>query len=187
VDGVEKPYSVGYRVGSSSFNIFSVDDLEQYVENGYNSVLLDNQPKEVSLFDLVPDLIMGWYNGPRYTAQDIKLKMQIGQGGYSVVYKAKINDQPVAVKQVTFTKESQNEKNKIRREFGRELSLHSCLDHPNIVRVNGISLDKNLSIIMDHCSFGDLFGLLCNWSRDVPYKFRFRVAIELALQYCHRS
>eukprot|EP01124_Arcella_intermedia_P029708 TRINITY_DN6356_c0_g1_i12.p1 TRINITY_DN6356_c0_g1~~TRINITY_DN6356_c0_g1_i12.p1 ORF type:complete len:1927 (+),score=345.99 TRINITY_DN6356_c0_g1_i12:34-5814(+) len=172
-------------IGTLSFNVVAVSELESHVNNGEEIILLDTRSTYLS--ELVPDLVMGFYEGPRFSAASINLKKICGQGGFATVYKAKIEARSVAVKQVIDRGETANTKNTSRREFGRELAIQSVLDHNNIVKILGISIDSHLSLVMDYCTYGDLLSLLSNHAREIPGVLRFKIAYEIAiaLQYCH--
>ena len=47
------------------------------------------------------------------------------------------------------------------RNFRREIEIHSRLNHPNIVKMNGwFADDKKLYIILEYCPSGELFSIL---------------------------
>ena len=50
---------------------------------------------------------------------------------------------------------------KYMRNFRREIEIHSRLNHPNIVKMNGwFADDKKLYIILEYCPSGELFSIL---------------------------
>lgn len=86
--------------------------------------------------------------------------MQIGQGTYSSVYKARdlLNDRIVAVKKVRFV----NMEPESVRFMAREIQILRRLDHPNCMKLKALVTSKysgSLYLVFDYMEH-DLVGLL---------------------------
>jgi len=95
----------------------------------------------------------------------IKLIEQLGEGNYGVVYKGLCNDENCEVTNCVIKSPKLNnnkdQNKKIIKDFICEGSIMSQLDHPNIVKIMGISTDKfiidnSLKIVLKIYSHGDL-------------------------------
>jgi serine/threonine protein kinase len=88
---------------------------------------------------------------------DIALDTQIGQGGFSMIYKGMWNYLPVAVK-VIF---DPNVTEELLNEFNNEIKMLYLLRHPYITLLIGIcSKPQKLAIITEHVPNGSLFEFL---------------------------
>lgn len=85
--------------------------------------------------------------------------MQIGQGTYSSVYKARdvVNDKLVALKKVRFD----NHDSESVRFMAREIVLLRKLDHPNVIKLEGLITSPtscSLYLVFEYMEH-DLVGL----------------------------
>ena len=85
--------------------------------------------------------------------------MQIGQGTYSSVYKARdlVNDKVVALKRVRFEKMDPESI----RFMAREIVILRRLDHPNIIKLEGLIVSRtscSLYLVFEYMEH-DLTGL----------------------------
>lgn len=85
--------------------------------------------------------------------------MQIGQGTYSSVYKARdlVNDKVVALKRVRFEKMDPESI----KFMAREIVILRRLDHPNIIKLEGLIVSKTSCSLYLVCEYmeHDLTGL----------------------------
>jgi len=74
----------------------------------------------------------------------------------------------------------------IHSQFRREVTIHSALDHPTILKLIGICL-KPLSIVLEYCPHTTLYDILHNYDLCLPVTLRLRYLIDIikAIQYLH--
>lgn len=116
----------------------------------------------------------------------------------SLVYTALLNQKPVVVKKMN-PNNCESIKTSI-KESKAEISLHSQLDHPNIVKYigSGITLKRHPFIVLEHLSGGNLSEIIERYSSlDRKRRFVHRKVITMtkalmyardiadALAYCH--
>ncbi|XP_039170458.1 LEAF RUST 10 DISEASE-RESISTANCE LOCUS RECEPTOR-LIKE PROTEIN KINASE-like 2.1 [Eucalyptus grandis] len=130
----------------------------------------------------------------RYKYTDVKkmtnsLSVNVGQGGYGVVYKGKLKDgRPVAVK---FLKESKGNG----EEFINEVTSISRTAHVNIVALLGFCYEKNRrALIYEYMPNGSLDKYLPSQGASsatgpLEWKISYKVALGVArgLEYLHRG
>jgi serine/threonine protein kinase len=89
--------------------------------------------------------------------EEIIIENKIGQGGFSMIYKANWKMLPVALK-VIF---DPNVTESLLSEFNNEIKMLYLLRHPNITMLLGIcSKPQKLAIITEYVENGSLFDLL---------------------------
>src|SRR5690606_29291735 len=64
-------------------------------------------------------------------------------------------------------------------DFRQEIIMQGTLKHPNIIQIIGISMHP-LSILLELVHFGNLFDLIQDWKKSISWRFRLRVAINMA-------
>ncbi|KAL6658162.1 hypothetical protein ACP70R_003748 [Stipagrostis hirtigluma subsp. patula] len=109
------------------------------------------------LMNVAPEAVQGW--SPRRSDSIEKLD-KIGQGTYSSVYKGRdlTTGKIVALKKVHFV----NMDPESVRFMAREIRILRKLDHPNIVKLEGIitsSVSQSLYLVFEYMEH-DLFGLM---------------------------
>jgi serine/threonine protein kinase len=88
---------------------------------------------------------------------DIELGDKIGQGGFSVIHKGKLNGTPVAIKKIFDPRLTDD----LLMEIQNEIVMQSILRHPNIAILMGvIPKIPDIYIVFEHVSQGSLFDLL---------------------------
>ena len=91
------------------------------------------------------------------TEGDIEFGEQIGQGGFSVIYKGTLNGTPVAIKKIF----DPNITDDLLQEIQNEIVMQSILRHPNIALLMGVVPSiPNIVIVFEHVNQGSLFDLL---------------------------
>jgi serine/threonine protein kinase len=124
------------------------------------------------------------------------------------VYRAKYNQEIVALKQLVTAGKSNEDRERIYDEFRREVWVMSGLHHPCIVNLKGFSLGENLSMIMEIVSGGELYKCtqgthnyprlfslppyladLNDHEKPVDWKLRMRIAWDIAkgMAYLHSA
>lgn len=133
----------------------------------------------------------GPLNCKTYNIQDIKTAtlnfsetVKIGEGGFGFVYKAVLDEIPVAIK-VLRPDAAQG-----RLQFQREVEVLSNIRHPNMVLLLGICPEYGC-LIYEYLSNGSLDDLLFKRGNSPPltWKQRFKISFEIAngLLFLHQS
>eukprot|EP01105_Mastigella_eilhardi_P015567 TRINITY_DN3569_c0_g1_i15.p1 TRINITY_DN3569_c0_g1~~TRINITY_DN3569_c0_g1_i15.p1 ORF type:complete len:1211 (-),score=210.01 TRINITY_DN3569_c0_g1_i15:58-3690(-) len=132
----------------------------------------------------------------------------LGQGAYGAVFRGVLDGTtPVAIKEIVLLKDgssdssggvsgtvaassavtvSSDEIQQAFIDFRHETFLMSCLDHPNLVKLHGITLDP-LAMILENCPGGDLHHFLKVNPQHCSLAFRLKVACDIAhgMEYLH--
>ncbi|XP_019198445.1 PREDICTED: probable LRR receptor-like serine/threonine-protein kinase At1g07650 isoform X3 [Ipomoea nil] len=113
---------------------------------------------------------------------------KIGEGGFGPVYKGTLLDGTViAVKQLS-SKSSQGH-----REFLNEISMISCLQHPNLVKLYGCCIEwKQLLLVYEYLENNSLAHALfgsekCQLNIDWPTRQRICIGIAKGLAFLHEE
>ena len=136
---------------------------------------------------------------PQYSYQCLVDKDVIGEGGFAVVFTAKLpdNGKQIVVKKLLATD------NEAKKSLFKEARLLSKLQHPNVVEFKGVCLDKyallleyihfNFAPIGQHSSVHSLAGFLSVCEQfdceGMHYSVFFHAALDVAsgLKYLHRN
>src|SRR3990167_2668350 len=107
----------------------------------------------------------------------------VGEGGFGMVYKGVYQGFiPVAIKELraksTGDEDSEDSLNEF-KEFQREVSIMSELNHKNLVQLYGISIAPQLRMIMEWCPGGDLYHFLAH-AQPVCWALKYRIAYDIA-------
>ncbi|KAF2075746.1 hypothetical protein CYY_002928 [Polysphondylium violaceum] len=170
--------------------LFLYEDIERsFLSKKYEMLCRSPYTGEetmVPLGSMVPELVMSDI-GPNFTLEykDLEIIEQIGEGGFGIVYKAKLRGQIVAVKQIALTGNSQANAEDIYREFRREVWLSNTLTHKSIVSLKGYCLDP-CCIVMEFISNGTLYGYLRK-GLTIPWSLKVKIALNIAdaIKYLH--
>ena len=126
--------------------------------------------------------------------QDIILHRIIGEGTFGRVWSAKLNSASVAVKEFVFAQAAvagkSSHQNEIIEEIIGEAGMMAILRHPNVLQLFGCSLTAQaIWIVCELCSLGSLRQLLDDDERELPMKFRLKIALQVAegLMYLHNQ
>ncbi|KAL5716590.1 hypothetical protein ACHQM5_018258 [Ranunculus cassubicifolius] len=113
---------------------------------------------------------------------------KIGEGGFGPVYKGKLLDGTViAVKQLSSKSKQGN------REFVTEIGMISALQHPNLVKLYGCSMEGNqLLVVYEYMENNSLASILfdpeqCQSKLDWRTRYRICLDIARALAYLHEG
>jgi len=92
---------------------------------------------------------------------DLTMREKVGTGCTAEVYKGTYKGQVVAIKQIEWNKSRMGVKEQ--RAFDREVAIMPQINHPNLVRMLGVtSMTRPFRIITEFCAGGCLFELLHN-------------------------
>ena len=99
-------------------------------------------------------MLMQTLKFPSEITSEFEILQEMGRGAFSTVYKikSKKNDQIYCLKKLNI-KKTHNKEN--------EINILSKLNHPNLVKyISSYLDDEGVYIIMEFCSYGDLYSLL---------------------------
>ena len=190
---------------SNIFN-FKYEECIDKVAHGKQIVYCSNiksQTRRTLITTIAPDIIFA--SIPKIRSSQLQIVKLLGQGGFGVVYKAiytkssqtEIN---VAIKQPHGnieddpSNENNNNSNNIDPqqqqqqtkydanlydEFMKEVQIMRELRHPNIVELIGVAFHP-LRMILEFVEKGDLFDLLHDHDKVLPWKLRLLIAWDIA-------
>lgn len=171
---------------------FRLDQLVDLVSKGQWVVHCRGVPsRPVDIRILAPDI--AFCDFPVIDPKKYEIIKEVGRGGFGVVYKARLAGRDAAVKELLMnvgeSVDSLDESDAFQKfaEFQQEVYVMSALDHVNLVRLFGVSLNP-LRMIMEWCGSGDLFHLLhpsgSEGASVVPsalsWKLRYKIALDIA-------
>ncbi|XWS18239.1 hypothetical protein CRYUN_Cryun32bG0026300 [Craigia yunnanensis] len=127
------------------------------------------------------------FNAVRVATDNFSDTKKLGQGGFGVVYKGKLQDgQDIAVKRLSGNSEQGEQ------EFKNEVLLMAKLQHKNLVRLLGFSLEQKERILiyefvpnssLDHFIFDPIKRLLLDWEK----RYKIIVGIARGILYLHQD
>ena len=113
---------------------------------------------------------------------DIILKKTIGKGGFGTVHLAKWFNNKVAVKQL---QEIGSLNEEAFADFMHESQMIANLNHPQIVRLYGITLDPPYYMVMEFMAKGSLFDVIRKEQLSWEKKTEIAIDIALGLSFLH--
>ena len=184
--------------------LFYYDSIIESITTNKPLLCGENHEK-VSVNELAPDI--SFSDMIVIPSDQLKIGVKLGEGGFGAVYLGVYQTKPVAVKELLNKESSDNSKNNSFDDsshsnsknseltlqfsaFQQEAFVMSCLHHPNIVKLYGISVSP-LRMVLELIPCGDLFDLLHpknpqtkereNISRiDFAWDLRLRIALDIA-------
>ncbi|XWS12785.1 hypothetical protein CRYUN_Cryun37aG0120100 [Craigia yunnanensis] len=127
------------------------------------------------------------FNAVRVATENFSDANMLGKGGFGTVYKGKLQDgQEIAVKRLS------GNSTQGQQEFKNEVLLLAKLQHRNLVRLLGFSLEQNERILiyeflpnssLDHFIFDPVKRLLLNWEK----RYKIIEGIAKGLLYLHED
>ena len=156
-----------------------IDYSDDYDSNDveYPKQMADHQrntPKE--------NLEMSLSHLPTVDFDELNFEIAIGQGGFGKVYKGRWDRMCVAIKEPIHY----NESFAANQAITSEANLHFLLNHPNIIRMYGISmkLDK-IYLVMEFARGGSLRDLITKRILSPSVIIKFAIQISSAMEYLH--
>ncbi len=102
-------------------------------------------------------------------------RMELGRGGFGIVYAGHYQGQPVAIKTLHVTTA------KVVKALYEEAAVMFRTASPYTVKLQGIcSTAKVTSLVMERMTGGSLFHLLQDETKELPWVLRYRLAYEIA-------
>jgi serine/threonine protein kinase len=111
----------------------------------------------------------------------------IGGGASCAVYKAQVYGTWVAVKALNLRLDDDSKKSKSEaRQFAAEMALLTTVQHPNICRLLGVSMDgTRRCLVLEYCPGGALDKRLLRDHATLGWKQRLQVAVGIARALAH--
>ena len=173
--------------------IFSLHDILQAFKDKKSVVFCESifSPSRcIKIKDLAPDIAMKYFDEILLT--DLNIQNEIGSGGFGAVYCGTLKltsgkETKVAIKELLLKEQSDEASMTNFIEFQKEIFTMSKLDHPNLVKLYGITKNP-LQMILELAPKGDLLKLIridrennISISRDdFPWKLRLLIAWDIA-------
>ncbi|KAL7101775.1 hypothetical protein ACP275_08G075900 [Erythranthe tilingii] len=122
-------------------------------------------------------------------ADQLAIGPMISEGHYSIVYQGLYGSLPVAVKMIQ-PDMSTSVSPELEEKFCREVSMLSRVNHENIVKLIGATIEPNMMIVTEYMQGGTLqkfmWGLRPNCP-DLKLCIRFALDISQAMEYLHQN
>ena len=174
--------TLSHETEKEGFHLFSLLECEERAAEGkaFLECPLGDSPVELS--SLCPDIVVS--DVKKISLDQIEGKTQIGKGSFAIVYKGVLEGKVVAVKSLIDTKEF--------KELRKEASKMSCLDHPNLLKLIGMSFNP-LSLVTEFASRGSLFDLIHETKdekrvfEELNWNFKLSISKDIAsgMSYLH--
>jgi len=146
-------------------------------------------PKAIPLSDLIPDYLMVDFSSKLLVPGSSLVydkTVPLHQGKHTSLFDGNFNDNVVAIKayqqvdgkSITFPL----------FHIRQELEMLTSLDHPNIVKVFGYSLQPP-SVLLEKAPMGNLYQKLMDTDQKISRSVRFHIACQIssALDYLHHN
>lgn len=162
----------------------AIEEIEELVIQGQNE--LKKGPDAILLIDLAPDLCLrdslGLKKIPAQDLQGMEEPNLLGTGAYARVYKGTWENTTVAIKLFKRSKRLSTSF----YEFRHEITIQNALNHPNIAKIFGFSLNP-LALVLEFIPCGTLREFL-EESQTIKTKLKLRIAKDLAkaLNFMHQ-
>ncbi|XP_019190173.1 PREDICTED: probable leucine-rich repeat receptor-like serine/threonine-protein kinase At3g14840 [Ipomoea nil] len=167
-------------VASSLFLIFTILSFAGW------KIYIKNKTSQEQGLDLRIGLFT--YTQIKDATNNFDAANKIGEGGFGPVYKGSLLDGTViAVKQLSSKSRQGN------REFLNEISMISCLQHPNLVKLYGCCVErKQLLLVYEYLENNSLARALfgpedCQLKIDWPTRHRICVGVAKGLAFLHEE
>ncbi|KAJ3101298.1 hypothetical protein HDU97_001538 [Phlyctochytrium planicorne] len=118
------------------------------------------------------------------SAIKIDTSKPLGSGASGVVYKASYGNDTVVVKRLKVTSLSE----KAEEEFKQEVSTLAKLNHPRIVRLLGVVIENQYSIVLEYLRLGSLYSFYTS-AEKIPFGNRLSLAMDIAtgMEFLHKA
>jgi serine/threonine protein kinase len=143
-----------HQVSALQPHVFRYEDVLAAFQKGEHNFFCGSVP--VPMEDLAPDICLNFIP----ECKNVTIQQKLGAGGFGVVYKGELDGTAVAVKELLVRNERNDDAQMDKfRAFAHEVWIMSKLNHPNLVRLYGIT-QKPLRMVMEFCPNMDLFTFL---------------------------
>lgn len=172
--------------------MFSYSECIQAVTHGKPFVFchhIMSPSRCVRIDQLAPDI--AFTDLPRISNESISVGELLGAGAFGTVHRGVYKGTPVALKELKFLIGDDNERVEKFNEFQQEAWIMSCLNHPHLVKLYGVTVYP-LRMVMELVDGGDIFNFLhprnpATGSRETlkpeqfPWPLRFKLALDIAV------
>jgi len=159
---------------------FTYEECVSAVTNGKSFVYCRGVPtRPVNICYLAPDI--AFKDFPIIGEEDLQVLEQVGSGGFGLVFRGLYaGNVEVAIKELRSedNSEPQDELEKF-KEFQREVGIMSGLNHANLVKLYGITIQPHLRMVMEWCPESDLYHFLLS-DAVIDWKLRIRICLDIA-------
>eukprot|EP00028_Trichosphaerium_sp_Am-I-7-wt_P014393 CAMPEP_0168509328 /NCGR_PEP_ID=MMETSP0405-20121227/703_1 /TAXON_ID=498012 /ORGANISM="Trichosphaerium sp, Strain Am-I-7 wt" /LENGTH=581 /DNA_ID=CAMNT_0008526751 /DNA_START=34 /DNA_END=1780 /DNA_ORIENTATION=- len=150
-----------------------LDAVVEAFVGGQDNIQVGDQ--EIPVKAIAPDI--AFVHLPQ--VNELTSEERIGEGGFAVVYKGVMNgEKEVAIKQLKGDVDTEKF-----LEFAHEVSVMSMLDHPNLVKLYGVTFKPHFSMILEYIPNKSLHNHLNNKDLsddDFTWYIRTRILIDIA-------
>jgi leucine-rich repeat kinase 2 len=186
-DNLVKPYAVCPNCTGPT-HLFDIDELV-ILSATCDDIMCPVHKGKVPLENLAPEVMISDLD-PQFKLhhKDIKLSEvpsnSLGKGGFGEVYKAQYKGKPVAIKMFSkkFAEINGTTPNHLLRQ---EVIILSQMDHPNIIKLVGVSLRPQPLLVLEYAEYGSLQKVSLE-SYTVRLKHSIAVQIASGLAYLHK-
>lgn len=151
---------------------YSDNDSDDYYFSRSHQTIINSQQQP--MMDLSRSQL------PTIDYHDLLIKDTIGQGGFGKVYRGKWNRNNVAIK------EAYKQSVDMNQAIIKEANIHFNLNHPNIIRMFGISKKNGkILLVMEYARGGSLRDILTEICLPPSIIIKFAIQISSAMEYLH--
>ena len=147
---------------------------------------IESSSRCVDKIDVAPDISL--IDLPQINAKKLIIKQEIGKGAFGVVFKGTFDRNPVAIKELS--SDLNHVSGEVFREFQGEIYAQCLLDHPNCVKLYGVTANPP-RMILEFISGGDLYHFLHPKVGNPPtqdtlsWERRYNIALDIAKGLYH--
>ncbi|KAH9529739.1 hypothetical protein DERF_003606 [Dermatophagoides farinae] len=125
-----------------------------------------------------------FYSIPIIDFNQLQIGKLIGRGGFGQVHRGIYQNEMVAIKEPIY--HQQKSMNMINKSLKEEARLQFYLNHPNIIKIHGLSMNqKKIYLVMEYAAGKSLRELLTKHSLSPEIIINFAKQISSAMEYLH--
>lgn len=161
---------------ANKINRFSYEEVLESFLAGRTTIACNGVP--VSLDELAPDILLSHLP----IVPTLEVVKTLGEGGFGRVYLSNYNRMLVAVKELKLEeKTSKSENMQAFRRFHHEVYIMSKFQHPNLVRLYGISINPPRLVMeyVPHSTLGDISHDKLKYP-VLSWRLRLQIAADVA-------